>query len=172
MKIVRKNIEIVKFISGKCGDIFTTQFENDEICEMDKFISKYEKYLKDPLFTAFQKMHTALYIMLNETGFKRNFFKEYENNLISKVKKTDELRLYGIQVSEEEILLTNGGRKMKGKRPYQSSPLLFRQVKILESLRPQLFERMKTNKVTSISELLDLGKDYAKFTIIYEDELE
>lgn len=172
MKIIKKDIEIMKVLEGNTCDLYSFKYSDEKSNEFIKFLSKYSKYAADPLYSAFQKLHTAIYVMLEETGFKDSFFKKYEHNKISRIRQTDNLRLYGIEINEKELLLSSGGRKLKGKRGYQTSPLLFRQVKILESLRVQIFDKFLEYNVGTIKELLAINSQNAKFTISYEDELE
>lgn len=174
MKIFEKDIEIVKVMSGNAGDIYSIQFIGDSQNELEKFLNEFGRYTKDPIFTAFGKIFNKLNTMKDETGFLPVFFERYKNG-ISKLLSRDRfnLRLYCIEVSEEEVITGNGGKKPGGRgRPFQSSARLERNVNILASLRPKLFSRMKENNVDNLYDLINLNKENAKFRISYEEPIE
>jgi hypothetical protein len=173
VKIYTKDIELVKVLPGSSGTVYSYKFFGANRNEFSKFLGKYGEYPSGKLKKSFKIIIDAINIMCTETGFLGHYLEKYKRNNISVIREPWPLRLYCIEISEEEIIIGNGGVKPSGhKVPYQVVPTLNRQVKMLESLRSILFSRFDELNVKSINEMLQLKPEYKNFTIEYEDETE
>lgn len=139
-----KRLEIEVFKQFQKANFYTIRFENDEISETDSFIARFEE---DPehcndLGIILQWIAT----MGEEKGTLERYFRpERKAQAIPIV--TSGLRLYCIRISDELVILGNGG--IKESQKVQNSPTAFPQFKLMNKLAYALERSIAKGKTIS-----------------------
>ena len=113
------NFEIkeVKNLSGEKAHIYSVILDGDSKTLLEQFFDENAKYRRDV-----KKILNKILVMANDTGCRRQYFKEGEGALgdgVVAIDKTGCLRLYGIYFHNAVVLFGSGGYKPPGVVAYQ-----------------------------------------------------
>ena len=105
------------------NSLYSISFEKDKTTEFEKFVETFEQnadYNKD-----YQRIIAALQTILDKGALERFFRPEGKmNDNVSAIPvDTGKLRLYCLRISEQIVILGNGGAKMT--RTYEEDPKLY-----------------------------------------------
>lgn len=134
-------------LSGDKAKIYSVILDGDDKTLLEHFIDENQIYRKD-----LKKVLNIIKNMANETGCKKEFFKEYEGKLgdgVVALNYTGLLRLYGIYFNNSVILFGSGGLKPPEVISWQQSPDLRPKVEKLEKIAAEIY-KMITNKELKI----------------------
>lgn len=117
------------------------RFQGAEESETEDFLTKFDTDENEEdiniILAAIDK--------IGEIGANENRFRPEGGNVKAIPLTSSGLRLFVYKISEEVVLLGNGG--IKNTRTYQESPVLNRNVSILRDIGNILMSRIKLNKV-------------------------
>lgn len=119
---MRFEITEIPSLSGRKAHVYSVVVQGDDETLLEQFFDENKEGHADDLRTMLAKIQT----MADDTGCKREFFKEGEGSLADGVValRCNEMRLYGIYFNSTVILFGSGGVKRKGARAYQEIPEL------------------------------------------------
>jgi len=94
--------------------LYSISFSKDRTTEFERFLSKFED--EASLNTDYQKILYALSIILDKGAFERYFRPEgsINDDLCALPIESGQLRLYCLRISDEILILGNGGIKSTG----------------------------------------------------------
>jgi len=137
---VKRKLEIELFEEHSNVNIYTIRFEN-ESTEIDKFLDKF------PVGCEFDKDISVIIRVLDTIG-KRGALERYfrpegkfKDNVSALPIEDNDLRLYVIRVSDNILILGNGG--IKKTKKYNEDPELNSIVELLQRVDCLLKERIK-----------------------------
>ena len=138
-----KKTTVELIADSEMTSLYSISFEMDGTTEFEKFVAEFERdatYNED-----YQRIISALQVILQKGAIERFFRPEGKMNDSVQAIPIDggKLRLYCLRISEQIVILGNGGAKTT--RTYQEDPKLFGYV-----LDLQKFEKM-------LDECLDSG---------------
>lgn len=138
-----KKTTVELIADSEMTSLYSISFEIDGTTEFEKFVAEFERdatYNED-----YQRIISALQVILQKGAIERFFRPEGKMNDSVQAIPIDggKLRLYCLRISEQIVILGNGGAKTT--RTYQEDPKLFGYV-----LDLQKFEKM-------LDECLDSG---------------
>ncbi len=128
-------------------NLYSIRFENEEITEVEKFFRRFEgleEYNED--------LETILYYIdkIAEKGALERYFRVAESKMRDSVCaipiETSRLRLYCLRLSDEILILGNGG--VKDRKTYNDTPLLNNVVNLLSRLDDWIKSRIKDNRIS------------------------
>lgn len=128
-------------------NLYSIRFENEEVTEVEKFFRQFEameKYNKE--------LETILYYIdkIGQKGALERYFRISEGKMRDGVCaipiETSRLRLYCLRISDEILILGNGG--LKESKTYNESIHLNNSVTILSRLDDWIKSRIKNNRLS------------------------
>ena len=138
--------------------LYSISFEMDGTTEFEKFVSEFEQnatYNRD-----YQRIIAALQAILNIGALERFFRPEgkMQDNVAAIPLEGGKLRLYCLRISEQIVILGNGG--IKNAQTYEEDPKLYGYVldlqkfeKILNDTIAKGFVRIEERSLTGIDDL-------------------
>lgn len=122
-KIVKKKTTVDLISKSGKTALYSISFEMDGTTEFEKFVSEFEQnatYNKD-----YQKIIAALQAILNIGTLERFFRPEgkMQDSVAAIPIEGGKLRLYCLRISEQILILGNGG--IKATRTYEEDPKLY-----------------------------------------------
>lgn len=161
--------EIIEYLSGRHGSIYTIRCL-DEDCEKENYFNSFIHEYSNSKNPLEKESIRQILNKLEEAAMKEGFLKTYfqEEDSIFRVSRSNPLRLFVIWISENEIIIGNGGYKKPGRRSYNTSARLAREFRKMVSLNRVVLRRMKKEKVLTIKELLN-KTDNQVFEIEYKE---
>ena len=147
-------------------NFYTIRFEGDENTEFDKFISNFmgNKKFKEDL----QKISYWIE-KIGEKGALERYFRP-ESKTCDGVNAipidVSQLRLYCIRISDNILILGNGGHKPHSQRTYNTDPHLNSCVEILANLDTYIKTRVSQKRITIVEKYIsgDLTFYQRKYT--------
>lgn len=142
--------------------LYSISFENDGTTEFEKFVSEFEtnaRYNSD-----YQRIIAALQVILERGALERFFRPEgrMNDNVQAIPIEGGKLRLYCLRISEQIVILGNGG--VKSTKSYQEDPKLFGYVMDLQRFEKILKEHIEKGYI-SVNEKELIGTDSIIFEI-------
>lgn len=137
-------IEEIEDLSGEKAKVYSVILEGESQTLLEKFIEENEKH-RD-----LRKILDKICIMANDTGCKREFFKEGEGRLgdgMVALNYTGLLRLYGIYFHDALILFGSGGIKPPGVSSWQECPELSKIGYLMEDIAAEINKRIKNKEL-------------------------
>lgn len=144
---MKKYITLTLFKSFDKVNFYAFQFEDDDRTETEKFFAKFEE---DARFNDdLNNMATWLSIIGRKYSAKKDFFRHEGaasalpppySKMIHEVIVND-LRLYCLRISDEVVILANGG--IKSSQTVQDSPDLLPHFRFVNAMSKQIDEFMK-----------------------------
>ena len=91
--------------------LYSISFAADRTTEFERFMQKFE--LEATVNKNYQKIIYAISLILEKGALERMFRPEgqYDDNLVALPIESSNLRLYCLRISDEILILGNGGRK-------------------------------------------------------------
>lgn len=137
---VKKKTEVEKISESEKTALYSISFEKDGTTEFEKFVEEFEqnaKYNRD-----YQRIIAALQAILNLGALERFFRPEgkIKDSVAAIPIKGGKLRLYCLRISEQIVILGNGG--VKTTRTYEENSKLYGYV-----LDLQRFEKILNDNV-------------------------
>lgn len=129
--------EIVELeeLSGRQAHIYSVSVDNENDTLLDQFFEENKQYKEE-----LEKIYVRIKVMADDTGCRREFFKEGEGKLADGVMtlSVGRLRLYGIYFNKTVVLFGSGGYKPEGIRAYQEDPFLNSKVKQVKCIAEKI----------------------------------
>ena len=159
---MKKKSTLDKISESQKATLYSISFEKDGTTEFEKFVSEFEmnaQYNYD-----YQRIIAALQIILNRGALERFFRPEgkMNDNVHAIPIEGGKLRLYCLRISEQIVILGNGGVKIT--KSYQEDPKLFGYVLDLQRFEKILKENIEKGYI-SVSERELIGTDNIIFEI-------
>ena len=137
---VKKKTEVEKISESEKTALYSISFEKDGTTEFEKFVEEFEqnaKYNRD-----YQRIIAALQAILNLGALERFFRPEgkIKDSVAAIPIEGGQLRLYCLRISEQIVILGNGG--VKATRTYEEDSKLYGYV-----LDLQRFEKILNDNV-------------------------
>ena len=137
---VKKKTTVEKISESEKTALYSISFENDGTTEFEKFVEEFEqnaKYNRD-----YQRIIAALQAILNLGALERFFRPEgkIKDSVAAIPIEGGKLRLYCLRISEQIVILGNGG--VKSTRTYEEDSKLYGYV-----LDLQRFEKILNDNV-------------------------
>lgn len=142
--------------------LYSISFEKDGTTEFEKFVAEFEmnaEYNSD-----YQRIIAALQVILDRGALERFFRPEgkMNDNVHAIPLEGSKLRLYCLRISEQIVILGNGG--VKNTRSYQEDPKLYGYVLDLQRFEKILKENIDKGYI-SVDEKELHGSDQITFEI-------
>ena len=159
---MKKKASLEKIAESNKTTLYSISFEMDGTTEFEKFVAEFEmnaSYNKD-----YQRIIAALQAIL-KIGALEHFFRpegKMNDNVTALPIDGGKLRLYCLRISEQIVILGNGG--IKNTRSYNQDPKLFGYVLDLQRFETILKENLEKGYV-SIEEKELVGVDELSFEI-------
>ena len=139
---VKKKTEVEKISESEKTALYSISFEKDGTTEFEKFVEEFEqnaKYNRD-----YQRIIAALQAILNLGALERFFRPEgkIKDSVAAIPIEGGKLRLYCLRISEQIVILGNGG--VKTTRTYEENSKLYGYV-----LDLQRFEKILNDNVAN-----------------------
>lgn len=159
---MKKKSTLEKISESQKATLYSISFEKDGTTEFEKFVSEFEmnaQYNYD-----YQRIIAALQIILNRGALERFFRPEgkINDNVHAIPIEGSKLRLYCLRISEQIIILGNGG--VKSTKKYQDDPKLYGYVIDLQRFEKILKENIEKGYI-SVHEKELIGTDNIIFEI-------
>lgn len=159
---MKKKSTLDKISESQKATLYSISFEKDGTTEFEKFVSEFEmnaQYNYD-----YQRIIAALQIILNRGALERFFRPEgkINDNVHAIPIEGSKLRLYCLRISEQIIILGNGG--VKSTKKYQDEPKLYGYVIDLQRFEKILKENIEKGYI-SVHEKELIGTDNIIFEI-------
>ena len=159
---MKKKSTLDKISESQKATLYSISFEKDGTTEFEKFVSEFEmnaQYNYD-----YQRIIAALQIILNRGALERFFRPEgkINDNVHAIPIEGSKLRLYCLRISEQIIILGNGG--VKSTKKYQDDPKLYGYVIDLQRFERILKENIEKGYI-SVHEKELIGTDNIIFEI-------
>ena len=159
---MKKKASLEKIAESNKTTLYSISFEMDGTTEFEKFVAEFEmnaSYNKD-----YQRIIAALQAILKIGALERFFRPEgkMNDNVTALPIDGGKLRLYCLRISEQIVILGNGG--IKNTRSYNQDPKLFGYVLDLQRFETILKENLEKGYV-SIEEKELVGIDDKYFEI-------
>ncbi|MBQ9509951.1 MAG: hypothetical protein IJR53_11115 [Bacteroidales bacterium] len=159
---MKKKSTLDKISESQKATLYSISFEKDGTTEFEKFVSEFEmnaQYNYD-----YQRIIAALQIILNRGALERFFRPEgkINDNVHAIPIEGSKLRLYCLRISEQIIILGNGG--VKSTKKYQDDPKLYGYVIDLQRFEKILKENIEKGYI-SVHEKELIGTDNIIFEI-------
>ena len=159
---MKKKASLEKIAESNKTTLYSISFEMDGTTEFEKFVAEFEmnaSYNKD-----YQRIIAALQAILKIGALERFFRPEgkMNDNVTALPIDGGKLRLYCLRISEQIVILGNGG--IKNSRSYNQDPRLFGYVLDLQRFETILKENLEKGYV-SIEEKELVGVDELSFEI-------
>lgn len=128
-------------------NFYTIRFDGEKDSEFDKFITKYmgnQEFLND------LQIITQWIDKIGNRGALERYFRpesKISDNVSAIPIETSKLRLYCLRISDNILILGNGGHKPKHQRTYNTDPHLNSCVEILANLHRNIKARIKHHKI-------------------------
>jgi len=146
--VKRITISIELFAEGDKVSFYTLVFESDKP-EIEKFRdeNKSGKHQKD-----YKEIMSAMASISSRGAFERNFrwagkYKDKAAELPDNQCFGNRLRLYCLHISENVVIVGNGGHKPQGKRTYQKIPFLNECVETLQKVDAEFQKRVRNREI-------------------------
>ena len=155
---MKKKTTLDKISESQKTTLYSISFEKDGTTEFEKFVSEFEmnaQYNSD-----YQRIIAALQVIL-ERGALERFFRP-EDNVHAIPIEGSKLRLYCLRISEQIVILGNGG--VKSTKSYQKDPKLFGYVLDLQRFEKILKKNIEKGYI-SVNEKELRGTDNIIFEI-------
>ena len=133
-------------LSGDKAHIYSVILDDDEKTLLERFFNENAAYKND-----LKKVLYKIHVMANDTGCRRDFFKEGEGALgdgMVALRGTGNLRLYGIYFHDALILLGSGGYKPPGIAAYQDYPPLNEKAQQMRDVAKEINRMISENTLT------------------------
>ncbi len=159
---MKKKASLERIAESSKTTLYSISFEMDGTTEFEKFVAEFEmnaSYNKD-----YQRIIAALQAILKIGALERFFRPEgkMNDNVTALPIDGGKLRLYCLRISEQIVILGNGG--IKNSRSYNQDPKLFGYVLDLQRFETILKENLEKGYV-SIEEKELVGVDELSFEI-------
>ena len=159
---MKKKASLERIAESSKTTLYSISFEMDGTTEFEKFVAEFEmnaSYNKD-----YQRIIAALQAILKIGALERFFRPEgkMNDNVTALPIDGGKLRLYCLRISEQIVILGNGG--IKNTRSYNQDPKLFGYVLDLQRFETILKENLEKGYV-SIEEKELVGVDELSFEI-------
>lgn len=159
---MKKKTKLDVISESQKATLYSISFEKDGTTEFEKFVSEFElnaKYNSD-----YQRIIAALQAILDNGALERFFRPEGKMTDTVHAIPIDggKLRLYCLRISEQIIILGNGG--VKSKRSYQEDPKLYGYVLDLQRFEKILKDNIERGYI-SVNEKELCGADNIIFEI-------
>lgn len=159
---MKKKSTLDKISESQKATLYSISFEKDGTTKFEKFVSEFEmnaQYNYD-----YQRIIAALQIILNRGALERFFRPEgkINDNVHAIPIEGSKLRLYCLRISEQIIILGNGG--VKSTKKYQADPKLYGYVIDLQRFEKILKENIEKGYI-SVHEKELIGTDNIIFEI-------
>ena len=120
---VKKKTTIEKISESRKSTLYTISFEKDGTTEFEKFVAEFEKNAK--FNKDYQRIIAALQAILNIGALERFFRPEgkIKDRVAAIPLEGGRLRLYCLRISEQIVILGNGG--VKSTRTYEEDSRLY-----------------------------------------------
>ena len=137
---VKKKTEVEKISESEKTALYSISFEKDGTNEFEKFVEEFEQYAK--YNRDYQRIIAALQAILNLGALERFFRPEgkIKDSVAAIPIEGGKLRLYCLRISEQIVILGNGG--VKTTRTYEENSKLYGYV-----LDLQRFEKILNDNV-------------------------
>ena len=137
---VKKKTTIEKISESRKSTLYSISFEKDGTTEFEKFVAEFEKNAK--FNKDYQRIIAALQAILNIGALERFFRPEgkIKDRVAAIPLEGGRLRLYCLRISEQIVILGNGG--VKSTRTYEEDSRLYGYV-----LDLQRFEKILNDNV-------------------------
>ena len=159
---MKKKASLERIAESSKTTLYSISFEMDGTTEFEKFVAEFEmnaSYNKD-----YQRIIAALQAILKIGALERFFRPEgkMNDNVTARPIDGGKLRLYCLRISEQIVILGNGG--IKNTRSYNQDPKLFGYVLDLQRFETILKENLEKGYV-SIEEKELVGVDEKYYEI-------
>ena len=137
---VKKKTTIEKISESRKSTLYSISFEKDGTTEFEKFVAEFEKNAK--FNKDYQRIIAALQAILNIGALER-FFRpggKIKDRVAAIPLEGRRLRLYCLRISEQIVILGNGG--VKSTRTYEEDPRLYGYVLDLQKFENILDENV------------------------------
>ena len=137
---VKKKTTIEKISESRKSTLYSISFEKDGTTEFEKFVAEFEKNAK--FNKDYQRIIAALQAILNIGALERFFRPEgkIKDRVAAIPLEGGRLRLYCLRISEQIVILGNGG--VKSTRTYEEDPRLYGYVLDLQKFENILDENV------------------------------
>jgi len=145
-----KRLIIEHYKTLEKADFYTLRSVNKEICETDEFISR---FINDLIYQ--KDLSTIVYWlqkMGDESGTLERFFRPEKGAKAIPI-VSSKLRLYCIRLSDELIILGNGG--IKSSQKVQDSPDAFPAFNDITAIQKILTKRKRNNKLVTAGRVIE-----------------
>lgn len=135
----------IEALSGNMARIYSVILDGDTDTLLEQFFNENESYKTD-----LKKVLQKLYLIANETGCKRNLFKEGEGDWADgmiAIDGTGRLRLYGIYFNDTVILFGSGGFKPSHIRAYEDYPPLNEKAQQMKRIAKEINRMINNNEL-------------------------
>ena len=159
---VKKKTTIEKISESRKSTLYSISFEKDGTTEFEKFVAEFEKNAK--FNKDYQRIIAALQAILNIGALERFFRPEgkIKDRVAAIPLEGGRLRLYCLRISEQIVILGNGG--VKSTRTYEEDSRLYGYVLDLQKFENILDENVAKGYVRIEERELN-GIDYVVFEI-------
>lgn len=138
-----KRLILEKYKALQKADFYTLRFSDKEICETDDFI---QRFVHDLLY---QKDFSTIVYWLNkmgqESGTLERFFRPEKGAKAIPI-YSSRLRLYCIRISDDLLILGNGG--VKSSQKVQDSPDAYPSFLNIITIQREFAKRRNRNEIT------------------------
>ena len=139
---MKRYIIVELFEEHEQTNIYTIRFQDKEESEVDEFISLFDN---DEYKDDFDIIY-AVIDKLGENGVLERYFRPEGGNLKAIPLTTSNLRLYCYRISDEILILGNGG--LKTTKTYNEDPVLNKHVTTLRLVGNMLMNSIAQGKTT------------------------
>lgn len=159
---MKKKTTIDLISKSEKAALYSISFEKDGTTEFEKFVSEFE--INATYNADYQRIIAALQVILEKGALERFFRPEgkMEDNVQAIPISGGKLRLYCLRLSEQILILGNGG--VKNSRTYQEDPMLYGYVLDLQRFEKILNKKIEDGSV-SVEERELQGIDNITFEI-------
>ncbi len=143
---MKKKTVLEKISESEKATLYSISFEKDGTTEFEKFVAEFEQnanYNSD-----YQRIIAALQVVLDKGALERFFRPEGKvNDAVQAIPiEGSKLRLYCLRISEQIVILGNGG--VKNTRTYQDDPRLYGYVLDLQRFEKILKENIEKGYIS------------------------
>ena len=144
--MVKKKTSVELMNESEKVSLYSISFEMDGMTEFEKFVAEFE--MNATYNSDYQRIIAALQVILDKGALERFFRPEgaMEDNVQAIPIEGGKLRLYCLRISEQIVILGNGG--VKTTKTYQEDPKLFGYVLDLQRFDKMLKENIEKGYVS------------------------
>lgn len=139
---MKLSFQIIHLEEGARGHLYSVKIGDREMCEFERFL----EWFADQPDT--EKIARRIQIMLDDTGFQKESFRDestYLNSVSALSNDLGNLRLYCCQFSTTLLIAGYGG--IKHTKTYQDDPKLLDAVQTLEHIEKRIMSRHKAGGI-------------------------